>query len=74
MHFVHAIPLKILLDKLSTRSDNEKFLNLKLSINVSLCIIVLLSSHFFLIGIEKVIYFYMLSPIQSGLSLNSSAN
>ena len=74
MHFVHAIPLKILLDKLSTRSDNEKFINLKLSINVSLCIIVLLSSHFFLIGIEKVIYFYMLSPIQSGLSLNSSAN
>ena len=74
MHFVHAIPLKILLDKLSTRSDNEKFLNLKLSINVSLCIIVLLSSHFFLIGIEKVIYFYMLSPIQSGLSLNFSAN
>ena len=55
MPFVRTILLKTLPDKLSTRSDNEKFVNRKLSINLSLCVIVLLSSHFFLIATEKVI-------------------
>ena len=57
MHSAHTISLKILPDKLSTRSNNETSINPKLSINLSLCVIALLSSHFFLIGTEKVIYF-----------------
>ena len=37
---------------------------LKFKMNLSLYVIVLPSSHFFLIGAEKVIYFSMFSPIQ----------
>ena len=48
-------------DKLSTSFGNEADINLKLSINFSLYVIVLpLSS--FLIGTEKVIYFSVFSP------------
>ena len=70
---------------LSTSSDNEVDINLKLSINLSLDVIVLLSllfllllffllSHYFLIGTEKMIYFSILSPIQLRSPLNSFAN
>ena len=61
-------------DILSKISDNEVDVNLKLSINLGLYVIVLLSSHFFLIGTEKVIYFSMFSPIQLSSPLSSSAN
>ena len=73
MHDLHPILLKIP-DMLSTGFDNEVEINLKLSINLSLCVIVLPSSHYFLIGTEKVIYFSMFSPIQLSSTLNSSAN
>ena len=51
-------------DALSTSSDNEVGINLKLSIKLSLYVIVLLLSHSFLIGTEKVIFFKIISPIQ----------
>ena len=54
MHDLHSTLEKIP-DKLSTRSDNEADVNLKLSINLSLYVIVLPLLHF-LIGTEKVIY------------------
>ena len=73
VHDLHSIQLKFQ-DILSTSSYKEVNINLKLSINLSLCVIVLLSPHFFLIGTEKVIYFSMFSPIQSSSRLNSSAN
>ena len=72
MHDLHSILLKIP-DVLSTRFDNESDINLKLSINLSLYVIVLLS-HSFLIGTEKVIDFSILSPIQFSSPLNSIAN
>ena len=71
VHDLHSILLKFP-DMLSTSSDMEAAINLKLSTNLSLCVIVLTSSHIFLIGIEKVIYFSIFSPIQLSLSLNSS--
>ena len=90
MHDLHSILLKIpyvlsarfdnesILSKtpdvLSTRFDNECGMNLKLSINLSLYVIVLLLPHYFLIGTEKVIYFSILSPIQLSSPLNSIAN
>ena len=40
---------------LSTMSDNEADINLKLSIELSLCVIILPSSCFFLIDKDKVI-------------------
>ena len=40
MHDLHSILLKIP-DMLSTRSDNEADINLKLSINLGLCVTVL---------------------------------
>ena len=70
MHDLHSI-LSTIPDMLS---DNEADINLKLSINLSLRVIVLPSSHFFLIGTEKVIYFSIFSPIQSSSPLSSSAN
>ena len=73
MHDLHSILLKIP-DLLSTSSDNEVDINLKLSINLSLHVIVLPSSHSFLIGTEKVIYFSIFSPTQLSSPLNSSAN
>ena len=73
MHDLHSILLKIP-DVLSTSSDYEVGINLKLSINLSLYVIVLPLSYSFLIGTEKVIYFSILSPIQLSLPLNSFAN
>ena len=73
MHDLHSILLKIP-NILSTSSDNEINLNLKLLINLSLVVIVLPSSHSFLIGREKVIYFSIFSPIQLSSPLNISAN
>ena len=73
MHDLHSILLKIP-NILSTSSDNEINLNLKLLINLSLLVIVLPSSHSFLIGTEKVIYFSIFSPIQLSSPLNISAN
>ena len=72
MHDLHTSLL--ISDNLSARSDNEAGINLKLSINFSFCVTVLPSSHFFLIGTEKVIYFSIFSPIQSSSPLNSFAN
>ena len=46
-------------DKLSTRLDNELDINLKLSINFVLYVIILPLSRFFLTGTEKVIYFFL---------------
>ena len=71
MHDLHSALVKIP-DKLSTRSDNEAYMNLKLSINLSLYVIVLPLLHF-LIGTEKVIYFSIFSPVQSSSPLNSFA-
>ena len=62
VHDFHSILLK-LPDILSTISDNEANINLKLSINLNLYAIVLPLSHPFLIGTEKVICFSMFSPI-----------
>ena len=73
MHDLHFILLKIP-DMLSTRSDNESDVNQKLSINLSLRVIVLPPSCFFLTEAEKVIYFSIFSSIQSSLPLNSLAN
>ena len=73
MHDLHSSLLKIP-DVLSTSFDHEVDINLKLSINLSLYVIVLLLSHSFLIGTEKVIYFSILSPIQLSSPLNSIAN
>ena len=73
MHDLHSILLKIP-DVLSTRFDNEPDINLKLSINLSLYVIVLPLLSSFLIGTEKVIYFSVLSSIQLSLSLDSFAN
>ena len=73
MNNLHSILLKIP-DVLSASSGNEGGINLKLSINLSLYVIVLLLSHSFLIGAEKVICFSILSPMQLSLPLNSIAN
>ena len=54
--------------------DNEVDINLKLSRNFSLYLIVLLLSSSFLIGTEKVIYFSVFSPEHSNQPLNSFAN
>ena len=72
-HDLHSILLSFP-DILSTRSDNEVDINLKLSINLSFYAIVLPLSHSFLIGTEKVIYFSMFSPIQLSSPLNSFTN
>ena len=61
-------------DKLSTRLDSEVDINLKLSINFSLYEIILLLSSSFLIGTEKVIYFFVFSPKNSNWPSNSFAN
>ena len=46
--FMHALHSSLLIsDNLSTRLDNEVAINLKLSINFSLCVIVLPLSSFF---------------------------
>ena len=54
VHDLHSVLLNFP-DMLSTSSDNEVDINLKLSINLSLYAIVLPSSRSFLTGIEKVI-------------------
>ena len=63
MHDLHYLLLKIS-DVLSTRFDNESEINLKLSINLSLYVIVFLSPLLlitsFLIGTEKVIFFHII--------------
>ena len=70
MHLSQWIPS----DKLSTRLDSEVDVKLKLSINFSLYVIVLLLSSSFLIGTEKVIYFSVFSPKHSNWPSNSFAN
>ena len=69
MHDFHSILSKFL-DKLSTCSDNEAGINLKLPINLSFYVIVLPLSHFFLIDTEKVIHFSIFSPIQLLIGLS----
>ena len=56
------LSLRSFSDKLSTRLDNKVDINIKLSINFNLYVIVLPLSSSFLIGIEKVIYFSVFSP------------
>ena len=73
MHDLYSILLKIP-DVLSTSSDNEVFINLKLSINLSLYVIILPLSHSFLIGTGKLIYFSILSSTQLSSPLNSIPN
>ena len=63
MHDLHSILLKIQ-DVLSTCFDNEVGINLKLSINLRLYVVILPLSHSFLIGTEKRIYFSVVSPMQ----------
>ena len=61
MRDLHSILLKIP-DVVSTRFDNESGINLKLSINLSLYVIILLLSHSFLICTEKTknIFFHII--------------
>ena len=73
MHDLHSMLLNIS-DVLSTSSHNEVGINLKLSINLRLYVIILPLSHDFLFGAEKLIYFSILSPIQLISPLNSIAN
>ena len=70
MHLLHWNPS----DKLLTRLDSEVDINLKLSINFSLYVIVLLLSSPFLIGTEKAIYFSVSSPEHSNWPSNYFAN
>ena len=72
VHDLHSVLLKFP-GALSTNSDNEVDINVKLSINLSLYTIVL-PSHFFLFGAEKVIYFLYIFPYTISSPLNSSAN
>ena len=71
MHVLQS--LLLISDKLSTRSDNLLGMNLQLSINFILYVIVLPLSCSFLIGTEKLIDFSVFSPKYSNLPLNSSA-
>ena len=73
MHDLYSSLLKIS-DVLSRSSDNEVYINVKLSINLSLHIAVLPLLNSFLISTEKVIYFSILSPIKLISPLNSLAN
>ena len=57
MHDLHSMLFKIP-DMLSTSSDNEVNINTKVSITLSLYAIFLPLSFSFLIGTEKVIYFF----------------
>ena len=54
--------------------DKELDINVKLSINFVLYLIILPFSSFFFIGIEKVIYFSVFSSRHSNCSSNSSPN
>ena len=74
MHVLQS--LLLISDKLSTRSDNLLGMNLQLSINFILYVIVspLSLSCSFLIGTEKLIYFSVFSPKHSNSPLNSSAD
>ena len=72
---MHALQSLLLIsDKLSTRSDNLLGMNLQVSTNFILYVIVLLLSCSFLIGTEKLIYLSVFSPKHSNSPLNSSAN
>ena len=57
--------LLLISDKVSTRSDNLYGINLQLSINFILQVIVLPLSCSFLIGLEKVKYFSVFTPKHS---------
>ena len=61
------------LKRLSTRLDNELDINLKLSINLILYVIILSVSSF-LLGAEKVTYFSVFCPSTPNCPLNSSAS
>ena len=61
--------LLLISDKLSTRSDNLLRMNLQVSINFNLYVIVLSLSCSFLIGTEKLIYFSAFCPKHSNLTL-----
>ena len=75
MHVLQS--LLLISDKLSTRFDNLLGMNLQLSINFILYVIVssLSLPCSFLIGVEKLIYFSAFSPKHSNsLPLKSSLN
>ena len=65
--------LLLISDRLSTRLASDLSMNLQLSINFSLYVIVLPLSRSFLIGAERVMYFSVFSPRQSKLPSDSSA-
>ena len=54
--------------------DHELDINLMLSINLNLYVIVLPLSSYFLIGTEKVIYFSVFSPKDSNYASSSLAS
>ena len=60
LHLMHYCLL--ISDKLSTRSDNDLFINLKLSMNFSLNVMNLPSLFSFFSGILNVMYFSVSSP------------
>ena len=60
LHLMHSCLL--ISDKLSTRSDNDLLINLKLSMNFSLYVMNLPSLFSFFSGILNVMYFSMPSP------------
>ena len=72
MHVLQS--LRLISDKLSTRSGNLLGMNLQVSANFILYVIALSLSCSFLIGTEKLIYFSVFSPKHSNSLLNFSAN
>ena len=70
MHVLEA--LLLISDKVSTRSGNLLSMNLQLSINFNLYVVVLSLSCSFLIGTQKLIHFSVFSPQHSNSPLNSS--
>ena len=63
MNFLQS--LLLMADKFSAMFDNLLYMNLQVSINFILYVIVLSLSFSFLIGTEKVLYFSLFSPKHS---------
>ena len=72
MHVLQS--LLLISGKLSTSFDNLLGMNLQVTINFNLYVIVLPLPCSFLIGTEKLTYFSVFSPKHSNSPLNSSAN
>ena len=72
MHVLQS--LLLISDKLSTSSDNLLGMNLRVSTNFNLYVIVSSLSCYFLISTEMLTYFSIFSPKYSNSPLNSSPN